>query len=87
MASTTTATSILTCGSTTNPLGVVGFDSLRGRMDLDVHELKQLETDAIQAKRQRAAEVDDEADTEYWNAVANGLSEAAEIVAEAEPNE
>lgn len=41
----------------------------------------------IQAKRQRAAEVDDEADTEYWNAVANGLSEAAEIVAEAEPNE
>jgi len=41
----------------------------------------------IQAKRQRAAEVDDEADTEYWNAVANGLSEAAEIIAEAEPNE
>ena len=40
-----------------------------------------------QSKRQQAASMDDSDDREYWNAVANGLSEAAEIVEEVEIDE
>ena len=40
-----------------------------------------------QSKRQQAASMDDSDDSEYWNAVANGLSEAAEIVKEVEIDE